>query len=302
MFKPKVSVITVNYNQTQVTLECLRSLNQQDYKELEIIVVDNASKEDPAQQILAEFPTVRYIPSDRNLGFAGGNNLGVAVAQGEYLFFINNDTELTNTCIDRLSNFLDEHPGCGAVSPLICYFKEGAAGEDIIQYAGMTPVSKTTARNTTLGSGSLDKGQYSVPTETAYVHGAAMMVPKHVVEEVGTMAEHFFLYYEELDWCERIKRAGYGVWIDPRAKIYHKESASVGQSSPLKTYFLNRNRILFVARNYPASKVLFGGYMWFVVAPKMTLNYVFNLDWANLKAFWLAMSWYYLGRRNRFER
>ncbi|MDZ7845886.1 MAG: hypothetical protein U5L96_03410 [Owenweeksia sp.] len=106
-------------------------------------------------------------------------------------------------------------------------------------------------RNQTRGWMEEDKGQYDQIAPTAYIHGAAMMISKKVLEEVGPMYEDYFLYYEELDWSERIRKAGYELLYRGHAKVYHKESVSTGVNSPLKLYYLNRNRLLFARRNFP---------------------------------------------------
>src|SRR5690606_29058437 len=105
-------------------------------------------------------------------------------------------------------------------------------------------------RNTGIGGMDDDVGQYDqVTTETGYCHGAAMICRRSDLEKVGLMAENFFLYYEELDWCEKFRRAGFRIGFTGKAKIYHKESMSVGKESRLKTYYMVRNRWLFIRRN-----------------------------------------------------
>jgi GT2 family glycosyltransferase len=279
----------------------LQSIRDQGFRDLEVIVVDNASKENPEAYLQQHFPEITFIRSSKNLGFAGGNNLGIDAAKGRYLFFVNNDTELTYFCIDRLVSFYELHPDCGALSPLICYFNEDNASGERIQYAGMTSISPITARNKIIGERQMDAGQFLVPEPTAYAHGAAMMVSREAIEKVGAMNEQFFLYYEELDWCERMKRAGFSIWLNPAARIYHKESVSVGANSPLKTYFIHRNRMLFVRRNYPRTKVMFYVYMWYIVMPKQLIKYGLKMDFQNFKSVWQAMFWFFLGIPNKYE-
>lgn len=291
---PRVSIITINYNQAQVTTELLDSIRRISYNDLEVIVVDNASREDPGAYLTELYPEIIYIRSEENLGFSGGNNLGIDASSGEYLLFINNDAELTEGAIERLLQLFDEIPDLGIVSPLLCYFNEAPEqNADIIQYAGTTHVHPLTARNKTLGELETNTNQYNEPYPTAYAHGAAMMVPRKVIEQVGKMPELFFLYYEELDWSERIRRGGYKVYLEPRAKVYHKESISVGKMSTLKTFYLNRNRILFMRRNRSiwqlAGFVLF---LLFFTIPKNTAMYILKGDFDHLKAFWKAITWH----------
>jgi len=291
--RPFVSIISVNYNQLALTCEMLNSLRQQNYDHYEVILVDNASKEDPSTYIHEKYPEVKLIVSKENLGFAGGNNLGVKASKGDYLFFINNDTELTADLIEGLLRSFEEVDNLGCVSPLICYFPESESeAEEIIQYAGTTPLNPYTARNATIGNGAVNHGQYSQLTPTPYAHGAAMMLPRKVIEKVGMLSEAFFLYYEELDWCEQIRKAGFSIYVDPRVKIYHKESAAVGPQSPLKTYYINRNRILFMRRNQPTPQLLvFALFFAAVTFPRWILTFVLRGQWQHLRVFIKAVVW-----------
>ena len=251
----EVSIITINYNGLKDTCELMESLPIDDAS-LEVIVVDNASKEDEASVIEQRFPQVKVIRSQQNLGFAGGNNLGIQVAHGKYLFFINNDTLLGSekgivnsekfaSAFQPLINRLESDPKIGIVSPKIKF----SWGDNPIQFAGYTPLSSITMRNRAIGCGETDNGQYETPHTTPYAHGAAMMVKREVIDKAGLMPECYFLYYEELDWSMIIRRAGYIIWYEPACTIFHKESQTTGQNSPLRTYYMTRNRLLFAKRN-----------------------------------------------------
>jgi len=303
MPNPLVSIITVNYNQTAMTCALLESIRRQDYAPVEVIVVDNASREDSQKMMRTRYPEIKYVRSERNLGFAGGNNLGLLEATGRYLFFINNDAELTTGCLAKLVAWLQETPGSGIVSPLICYYPLEGQLQPIIQYAGMTPVHPITARNRIIGQGEIANGRFEHPQATAYAHGAAMLVPREVLEKVGPMTDGFFLYYEELDWCERIRRAGYSIWVEPQARVYHKESMTVKSLGSLKTYYLHRNRIYFMWRNHSGIRLgLFYVYLWTVIVPKTVIPMVLHRKWTNLQAFWQAILWNFGAKDNGWER
>jgi len=282
-----VSIITVNYNETITTCALLDSIRRQGYRDVEVIVVDNASRENPASILQAQYPEVKYIRSEQNLGFAGGNNLALPFASGAYLFFVNNDAEIESGCIEQLLQHFESHPNTGILSPLICYFPEQVKKPQyIIQYAGMTPVSPFTGRNRTLGEREPNHGQFAQSLPTAYAHGAAMMVPRKVLDQVGPMWEGFFLYYEELDWCERIRRAGFEAWVEPRALVWHKESLTMGKMGTTKTFYLTRNRILFMRRNFGGWRLtIFFVFLLLVTVPKNCLLCVLKGDFKNLKAF-----------------
>src|SRR5574344_13007 len=242
----EISIITVNYNGIEHTVKLLDSLRK--YLALnrcQIIVVDNGSVADEASEIMRQYPDITVIRSSKNLGFAGGNNLGIERSEGRNLLLINNDTEIRNDSLMKLSRRLDDFPAIGAVSPKILFYY----CPDTIQYAGYTPLSLISLRNRGIGCGEKDYGQYDVAGETAFLHGAAMMIKREALERAGMMHDLFFLYYEELDWCESIKRAGYDIWYEPACEVYHKESMTVGAASPLKVKYMVRNRLIYAIRN-----------------------------------------------------
>lgn len=291
--QPLVSIISVNFNETMATLEMLASLEHSTYSNFEVIIIDNGSRENPEKAILNRFPGTLFIRSNENLGFAGGNNLGVVRAKGEYLFFINNDTEIVPGLINRLVSQFSKIPNLGIISPKIYYHPTVANGRpNLIQYMGATEVSSLTGRNTTIGVGEVDFGQFRMEAPTPYAHGAAMMISREALNKVGPLPELFFLYYEELDWCEMIKRAGFEIYVDPSAAIYHKESLAVGQDSPMKTYFLNRNRLLFMRRNQPKFKLfIFALFLLLFTLPKNLLVFAFKGKWAHAKALVKGILW-----------
>ena len=274
----ETSIITINYNGLADTCALIDTIPFND-ETLEVIVVDNASKNNEASIIAQRYPQVKVIRSDRNLGFAGGNNLGIQAAQGKYLFFINNDTLLyrgkkddvrSKSLFQPLIDRLESSPKVGAVCPKIRF----AWDPQPIQFAGYTPLSPITMRNRSIGFGEEDHGQHDAPHSTPYAHGAAMMVKRETVEKAGVMPECYFLYYEELDWSMMIRRAGYEIWYEPACTIYHKESQATGQNSPLRTYYITRNRLLFVSRNnQDASRILSYFYLIAIVAVKDILKF-----------------------------
>ena len=281
----KISIITINYNGVKDTCELIESLPLEE-QSIEVIVVDNASKEDEATIIANRYPQVNLIRSEQNLGFAGGNNLGIKAAQGKYLFFINNDVILKPQTSDirHLISRLETDDKIGAVCPKIRF----AWGDNPIQFAGYTPLSRYTMRNRSIGFGEKDKGQYDTAHPTPYAHGAAMMVKREALEKVGLMPECYFLYYEELDWSMMFTRAGFTIWYEPACTIYHKESQTTGQNSPLKTYYLTRNRLLFVKRNIQGlQRYITYTYLLLIVAPRDICKYIlhrqFNLASATTK-------------------
>jgi GT2 family glycosyltransferase len=283
--KIEVSIITINYNGLEDTCALIETIPFNE--NMEVIVVDNASKNQEAETIAQRYPQIRVIKSGQNRGFAGGNNLGILAAQGKYVFLINNDTFFKDFKVQTLIDRIESSPKIGIVCPKIRF----AWNDNPIQYAGYMPLSKVTVRNSAIGFGEDDHGQYDTAHPTPYAHGAAMLIRRDAIEKVGLMPECYFLYYEELDWSMMFSRAGYQIWYEPKCTIYHKESQSTGQNSPLRTYYLTRNRLLLVQRNpLEFSKTLAYLYLIGVVAIrdilKHTLTGRFGLLKATLQALW----------------
>lgn len=276
-----ISVITVNYNGFRFTCELIESLYRYPGKIGEIIVVDNGSRNNEAEAIRQKYPEVIAIRSEKNLGFAGGNNLGIRQSKGDFLLFLNNDTTIREDISQALLDVFRQIPEAGIVCPKIRfeYFP------DKLQFAGFTPLSSITLRNRCIGFNETDRGQYDTLHPTSYAHGAAMMVPRKLIEKVGDMPEIYFLYYEELDWSEMFKRAGYKIYVTPQAIVYHKESATTGPLSELKTYYLTRNRLLFAYRNLKRKyRLLSLGYQLSIALPKNVITTLFKRRFSLCKA------------------
>jgi GT2 family glycosyltransferase len=288
---PFVSIVTLTWNTTSITCDFLRSINAQcNYPNLEVIVVDNGSKEDPTEAFMSIRPDVKVIRNGRNLGFTGGNNIGISAAEGDFLFIVNNDTEFTPGLIEGLVDVFQKYPDAGMVSPKFhYYFHKG-----IIEYAGYNLINPFTGRNSMVGCREKDNGQYEEIRVTNYAHGGGMMVPKKVIDEVGMLPNEFFIYYEELDWSEQIKRAGYKIYYQPRSLIYHKESMTTGKESPFKAFYHTRNRILFMMRNMNFfQRSVFLLYFSLFTVPKNTLKFIVNKQFQHLKSFWKGILWHF---------
>lgn len=269
--KFKASFITINYNGYEDTCELIDSIQSCIHNIIyEIIVVDNNSSSNEARMLkekYADFITV--ISSKNNLGFAGGNNLAIPYSKGDVLIFINNDTIVESDNFAPIIDHLINNPKIGIICPKIKFNWD----KTIIQYAGFTPLTKVTLRNKGIGFGEKDKGQYDISYKTSFVHGACMITKRDTISKTGIMYEGYFLYYEEYDWSERFKEKGFEIWYDPILTIYHKESKSTGINSPLKAYYLNRNRLLFAKRNRKnIIKILCYLYLTLTAVTKFTIT------------------------------
>lgn len=286
--QPLVSVVTVNYNQSGVTCEFLESMSKITYENIEYFVVDNASPNDNPDIIKDKFPHIHLIKTDKNLGFAGGNNVALPHCKGKYILFINNDTEVEPDFLEPMVNTLEGDDKIGMISPRIQYFHEPG----IIQYAGFTKFNLVTTRLWSYGYGQKDNGEYNQVCESGSIFGAAMLVPMKVIKEVGLMADVFFLYYEEHDWAAHIKEAGYKIYYQGNSLVYHKESVATGKDSPFKIYYLNRGRILFARRNTKGFQNLLAMlYIYFITTPRITLGFLLKFRFDHIWAYWRAVWW-----------
>lgn len=283
------SIITVNYNQPGVTFALLRSVRKHCCRiPVEVILVDNSPSLNYEDDFKAVCPGLVYIRTGVNIGFAGANNLAMTRAKGDYILLLNNDTEISEGFVETMVQEMEANPSIGLLSPLIKYYDDPA----LIQYAGFTPMNYITARNKAIGYKEEDRGQYNnVSRETGFCHGAAVMCRRHDLAKAGLMEENYFLYYEELDWCEKFKRIGKKIWFTGKTFVYHKESISVGKESAVKTYFITRNRMLYIRRNTGwVNRVAFSLYYTFVGVPRQFLILVsrgkYCLAKHTLRALW----------------
>lgn len=271
----KVSIISVNYNGAADTCEMIESVKQHENYPYELIIVDNGSTGLNDYNLLKnKYPDVKVIRSDLNLGFAGGNNIGIPYATGDYLFFLNNDTIITRPILEILVKRLDSNEKIGCVSPKTTFWPQN----NKLQYAGATKMSYITLRNEFTGYLKEDDGSFDTPQETAFANGAAMMIRTVDLQKYGLMTEYYFLYYEELDWCSFMQKAGFSIWYEPQAVVGHKESASVGLQSPLQVYYHTRNRLIFAQRTLTNSFERRCSYLYqlAIALPKHFLTYLFQ--------------------------
>jgi len=288
---PLVSIITVNFNGSEITNQLLNSLSQISYKNIEIIVVDNASNT-PPDVIKKKYPIINLIRSKKNIGFAAGNNLGIRVAKGKYYYLLNNDTEVTPNFLEPIVELMESNENIGIASSKLLYYSQ----PNIIQYAGHCGINLYTGRGFVVGFMDVNSEKYNASYKTELAHGAAMLISRNALNKIGLMAELFFLYYEEIDFCERIKQAGFEIWYCGKSVVYHKESMTTGKTSPLKTYYLIRNRLIFSRRNTKGLQhfacILF---FFFLSFPKGFLKLLFNKDFNLLSSYFRGVFWHFKG-------
>lgn len=241
----KVAIVVLNWNGRDDTLACLASLGQLDYPVYEVIVVDNGSSDDSAAAIRAAYPQVTLIETGDNLGYVGGNNVGLEHARtigADYALLLNNDTEVAPDFLRLLVEAAEADPTIGIMGPTIYYFDRPgviwSAGGAIDWGWGDTRM---------IGVDKVDQGQFGLsPRPVDFVSGCAMLIKMSSIDQMGLLDPRFFAYYEETEWCVRVARAGFKIVHVPQAKIWHKISPTAREASPQVHYYMTRNRLLFL--------------------------------------------------------
>jgi len=223
---PLVSIVIVNWNGRDVTIECLQSLSKVKYSNFRIIVIDNASTDGSPEAIRSTFPLVTLLTMKENLLFAGGTNAGLRLALSEgaaMMLLLNNDTTVDPEFLGHLVHRLQSDGRAGMAAPLIYYH----SAPDRIWSAGGA-LSFWTGTMKHLGIRELERGQHAGVREVDFASGCCILVKRTVVEHIGLLDESFRMYAEDADWCMKARLHGYSVLLDPAAKIWHKVSVSAG--------------------------------------------------------------------------
>lgn len=253
---PKIVIVVLNWNRPLDTLECLESLQKITYPNYEIIVVDNGSKDDSVFLIKQAYPTLCLIETGENLGFAEGNNRGMTIAlekKAAYILLLNNDTVVHPKILNAFAQAAAEYPNAGVFGAKIYYYDDPT----ILWYAG-GDIDKT-GRCYHVGNGQCDVEKRREKIEkTGYACGCALLIKSSVIAKVGMLEPKYFLIWEEIDWCWRIRNAGYDCLFVPDAKVWHKISLSFegGNRGPIWHYFYWRNRLLFLEKHLTFKNLL----------------------------------------------
>ncbi len=259
MIQPKVSVIIVNWNGKSLLEDCLGSLAAQTAKEIEIILVDNGSKDGSVEYVRERYPGVKLISLPENLGFAGGNNAGIRVARGEYIALLNNDTKADPAWLENLLSSVESSPPSTGMwaSKILSY-----DNPEIFDNVGLLLYPDGLGR----GKGRLEKdhGQYDHPSEAFFPSGCAGLYRREVLTKIGLFDEEFFAYADDVDIGLRARLAGWGCQYVPSAKVYHKYSASSAAYSPIKAFLVERNRIWVLFKYFPPELILLSPVFTFV--------------------------------------
>lgn len=280
-----VSLLIVNYNTCRLTVDCLRSVYESETRyTYEIIVIDNYSRDDSVKVIREQFPEVKLIENKENTGFAKANNQGMQAASGRYVLLLNSDTLVEKDTLETMVSFMDNHPeigasGCKVVLPDGSLDKACKRGfptpSASFYYAfGFSKLFPDNPRFNGYQLGYLDPDQ-EYPVDCLV--GAFMLVRRETVEQVGGLDETFFMYGEDLDWCYRIKEAGWGIYYYPRTRIIHLKGGSARRRPFKIVYEFHRAMILFHRKHYRKQyNPLVNGAVYAGVGVKFALSLLVN--------------------------
>jgi N-acetylglucosaminyl-diphospho-decaprenol L-rhamnosyltransferase len=250
-----LSVVIVNWNVRDLLQRCVESvLSSQRSITTEIIVVDNASVDGSVEMLRAEFPQTVLIANPENRGFPAANNQGIAAAQGRYVLLLNPDTEVLADALDALVQYMDAHPDVGLVGPQLLH-PDGQVQSSRRRYPTLATLFFESTWLESLAPRALLRRYYvldqpdNAVLDVDWITGAAMLARREVIQQVGGMDERFFMYSEELDWCRRIKAAGWRVVYHPEARVIHYEGKSSEQAMPARHVNFQRSKIRY-ARKY----------------------------------------------------
>jgi GT2 family glycosyltransferase len=261
MDKKLASIIIVNYNGKKFLSDCLSSVLNQSYKNYEVILVDNASVDGSVNFVKKNFPSVKIIQSKRNLGFAGGNNLGIKASKGDYIVLLNFDTIVKPNWLEELIKAAESNSQVGIVGSKLLLFDRKTLNSTGIQF------SYKLCNGSDRGIGEIDNGQYDseAKQDVLGVCFASALIKRKVIEDIGLLDEKTFLFFEDLDYCIRARLRGYKVLYCPSSVVYHKLGASHKKESiRIKKYGL-RNRFRVLLKNYSFWNMLKWGAYSFVL-------------------------------------
>jgi len=258
----EIAIILLNYNGLKDTLACLHSLAkivQPDFKVI-IYLIDFSVAKNESEKIKKAFPNIKLITKNKNLGFAGGNNIGInqALDDGaDFVLLLNNDTLVSSDFISQLYHYLEQNLDVGAVSPKIYFakgyefhkdrYKEEELGK-VIWYGG-GQIDWANMYSSHIGVDLVDRGKFEQIIETDHISGCCVLIRKKALQQVGFFNEKLFLYWEDTDWSLRAKQFGWNLKMNPKAIIWHKNAGSSGSGSALQDYYLTRNR-LWIGMHY----------------------------------------------------
>ncbi len=252
---PRVSIIIVSWNALPLLQKCLPSVVATDYPDFEIILADNASTDGSSAWVEATFPQVRIVRHPENWLFCRGNNAAVPHATGVYLALLNNDVEVPPGWLRPLVDAMEAASDVAAVQPKLLQYDR----RDCFEYAGasggfLDRFGYPFARGRVFFTLEDDRGQYDDARDVFWATGAALLLRRSALDEVGLLDERFVMHMEEIDLCWRLRRRGYRVRVEPKSRVYHIGGGSLAPGDPRKVYFNFRNSLLLLYKHLPPAR------------------------------------------------
>jgi len=245
---PKVAIVILNWNGKEDTVECLASVKKLDYSNFEIILVDNGSVDGSVEAISTQYPDMTLLQTGENLGYAGGNNVGINWALEkdiDYILLLNNDTIIATDLLSAFVNAAKLLPSSSILGAKIYFYDK----PDTLWFAGGLWRNESNGFEH-IRFGQLDSHEFNHKIEVDYITGCALFADAVTFKEIGLLDDTFFLTYEETDWCYRARAKGHKCIVIPEAKLWHKVSSSFGGAdSPLVNYFMTRNKLLWAKKH-----------------------------------------------------
>lgn len=300
---PKVSIIILNWNRLEDTIECIESLKKITYLNYKVIVVDNGSKGNDAEILEEKYKDyIKVIKNKENLGFAGGNNVGIRQISKEggsdYILLLNNDTVVEPNFLTELVKVGEADPRIGIVGGKILYYYD----PNRIWYAGGKWGKFSIVYHVNVNK--LDKDIVNDrDTETDWVMGCLLLMKTSIIKEVGLLSEDYFLYVEETDFCLRVQKSGYKIYYTPKAKIWHKWGASTNKKrdSIIPHYYSARNQLYFAKKYLPFNRKMAFYLFFFSYRMFRFIQWFFQGRWDFIKFACLGIGDFLRGRRGKRE-
>ena len=268
---PSLSVVTVTWNHAEDIrefLEAIAATKKEVSFPIEMVIVDNASRDNTADVVERDFPWVKLIRTGKNLGFAEGSNVGMAAATGTHLMLLNPDARANGKALTGMMNFLQRHPKVGCVGCMLLH-ADGLPQQS--SFAELSPFSYWTnhsmlypvlerVKKLAFRLGMTRKKPY----QTGWMQGSCLMVPRPVYEKVGGMEASFFLYCEDVDWCHRIRKAGFGMVHMPNFQLYHSQMSSAKKKPEYTFRRVYRSIVHYTNRQFSGSEAdrIFSAILW----------------------------------------
>lgn len=291
----KLFIIILNWNNYLDTRECIESVQKSTFCQFQIILVDNGSNDGSLEKLQKEYRNCIFLANENNLGYAGGNNIGLNYAlknKGDLVLILNNDTVVDIKAIKYLADLALSSPKIGMVGPMLLYYSDPKK----IQAIGGGDVNFLQACFKGNFNNQTDKGQFKKPLKVNYLNGACMLIKKEIIESVGYFDENFFLYGEETDLCKRATNRGWELYIEPKAKVWHKvANSSGGEKSVIRDYYESRNFLYFIKKHY----------FWFIPFEfvlsigRRLLPKILRGQWGRLKKSSLGHWHFLIGKKGR---